>query len=824
MRKILIALIVATLTACGHGGAPLDAEFRYARSLVTREQYDLAMRKAEDDLHRAERSGSDADRWRFRVLMAEILIAKRRERQALSRLNEYGEPPAGMEWAEVRAQLLLLRVRACISQAPSKCGDLLERATAAARSAGSEDLSAEAEFRQGRLLLRQSRFEQARNAFRHVADVAGRTGNTYQEAGARFNIGDALATERRYDEAIPWLEGAITLFTRVGANESVARAHGNLGYCYFRLGDYENTRIHYEIAQDWFSRSGNRESQQIWIGNAGNVEYEAGDYAAAAAAYKRALEIARQVPSPVWIGRWLNNLATASIDMGKWDAAEAYNNEALEIKRRSHDTGDEPTSLVNAARIEEGRGNIDRARELFDSALNMQADDPSVPLDCHTGLARLYVREGRTRDANAEFRDTVAAIETRRATLLKDEYKLSYLGSLIQFYRQYVDFLVDIHQPERALEIVESSRSRVLAERSGRGAAMEEYSTADYRRLAGRRHSVLLEYWLGTERSFLWVVTPDRTTLHILPAKAGIRTLIENYRAVIAAGRNPLEVAGDTGRRLYEILVAPAVADADGNSKFVIIPDEDLYSLDLESLPLAGDNHRFWIEQATVAIAPSLNFLAVHHHSRGPRVGSGLLVIGDPSNASPQYPRLEYAGQEMESIAASMGGTHNTVLRGDAARPASYFGAYPENFGFIHFAAHATANPRSPLDSAIILSGREGQSRLLARDVMTVPISAELVTISACRSASGRTYAGEGQVGFAWAFLRAGARNVIAGLWDVGDRSTAQLMSSLYRHVNEGEDVPESLRAAKLELLHEGGAYVKPFYWAPFQLYMGDIY
>ncbi len=824
MKRLVVVSIVATLAACGRGVTAPDADLQYVRSLVTSERYDLALREAEDGLHRAERNGADADRWRFRVLVAEILIGKRREGEALSRLNGYGEPPAGMEWAEIRAQLLLLRVRACIAREPSKCADLLARATVAARNSGSQTLSAEAELRRGRLLLRQSRFEQARIAFRHVADVAARTGDTYQEASAALNIGDALADERRYDEAIPWLERAIALFTRVGAAESVARAHGNLGYCYFRLGDYENTLAHYEIAQDWFSRSGNRDSQQIWIGNAGNVQYEAGDYAAAEAAYKRALRIAREVPSPVWIGRWLNNLATTSIELGKWDAAEAFNNEALEIKRRSRDTGDEPTSLVNAARIEEGRGHIDRARELFNSALTMSADDPSVPLDCRTGLARLYIRQGRTREANVEFRDTVATIEERQATLLKDEYKLSYLGSLIRFYRQYVDFLVNNHQEGRALEVAESSRSRVLDERNGHGAIVEKYLAADYRQLARRTHSTLLEYWLGPGRSFLWVITPDRITLHILPSEAAIRTLVENYRAVIAGGRNPLEVADDTGERLYNVLVAPAVADAGGNGRFVIVPDEDLYSLNIESLPLAGDNHRFWIERATVAIAPSLNFLAAHRKAPGPRAKSGLLAIGDPSYASPQYPRLEYAEREIESIVSDLGGTNYTVLRGDAARPASYFGAHPGKFEFIHFAAHATASPRSPLDSAIILSGPEENRRLLARDVMTVPISAELVTISACRSAGGRTYAGEGQVGFAWAFLRAGAHNVIAGLWDVGDRSTAQLMSRLYRHMNEGKDVPESLRAAKLELIHEGGAYVKPFYWAPFQLYTSGVY
>jgi CHAT domain-containing protein len=62
---------------------------------------------------------------------------------------------------------------------------------------------------------------------------------------------------------------------------------------------------------------------------------------------------------------------------------------------------------------------------------------------------------------------------------------------------------------------------------------------------------------------------------------------------------------------------------------------------------------------------------------------------------------------------------------------------------------------------------------------------------------------------------------VIAGLWDAEDRSTSQLMAGLYRQIAAGKEVTDALRAAKLALIHQGGAYAKPFYWAPFQLYVG---
>ena len=99
----------------------------------------------------------------------------------------------------------------------------------------------------------------------------------------------------------------------------------------------------------------------------------------------------------------------------------------------------------------------------------------------------------------------------------------------------------------------------------------------------------------------------------------------------------------------------------------------------------------------------------------------------------------------------------------------------PGQFSAIHFTAHAVANHKLPLDSAVLLSG----GKLYAREVMDIPLTADLVTVSACRGVGLRTYSGEGLVGFAWAFLRAGARHVIAGLWDVNDESTAALMDVL---------------------------------------------
>jgi CHAT domain-containing protein len=165
-------------------------------------------------------------------------------------------------------------------------------------------------------------------------------------------------------------------------------------------------------------------------------------------------------------------------------------------------------------------------------------------------------------------------------------------------------------------------------------------------------------------------------------------------------------------------------------------------------------------------------------------------------------------------------------LEGERATPNAYLNSHPERFSYVHFATHGTASRTRPLESAVILSQEGDTYKLYARDIVTRHLKAELVTISACYGAGTRAYSGEGLVGLSWAFLRAGAHNVIGALWEVSDTPvTPQIIDSLYRELGEGKDLASALRSAKLSLLHSANpnsVFRKPFYWASFQLYAGS--
>ncbi|HEX8984498.1 MAG TPA: CHAT domain-containing protein, partial [Bryobacteraceae bacterium] len=384
-------------------------------------------------------------------------------------------------------------------------------------------------------------------------------------------------------------------------------------------------------------------------------------------------------------------------------------------------------------------------------------------------------------------------------------------------YQDYVDFLMEHGLAARALEVAEFSRARLLAQKLGIGQTIERPVPAARLRAASReQNAALVSFWLAPRRSFLWIVTSARIHSFSLPPSGEIEPLVASFQAAVQSLRDPLATANPAGLRLSEILLDPIRKTLPPGSRIVLAPDGALHEINLESLPVAGARPHYWLEDAAVAVAPSLAVLAPPPASQAAETRS-LLLIGNSLPPDRSLPRLPAVEKELASIRGRLTGWRQSVFNGSTARPSAYREAGPGRFDLIHFSAHAAANRQDPLESAVILSPDAGGYKLYAREVVALPLAARLVTISACRGAGSRLYSGEGLVGFAWAFLQAGAKNVIAGLWEVSDSSTAALMDTLYARLAAGQPPALALREAKLSLLRSGSAWSKPFYWAPFE-------
>ena len=268
--------------------------------------------------------------------------------------------------------------------------------------------------------------------------------------------------------------------------------------------------------------------------------------------------------------------------------------------------------------------------------------------------------------------------------------------------------------------------------------------------------------------------------------------------------------------------MAPAAYLLTKDAKVFIIPDGSLNMLNFETLPVPDPTQHYWIEDVTLSDASSLRMLGASRAANKP-IGS-ILLLGNAVAPNPDYPELRKAAAEMEIVEKHFLPAQQQVFAREQATPTAYLDNKPEQFSYIHFVAHGTASRMSPLDSAIVLSkanAADDSFKLYARDIIHHPLRADLVTISTCYGAGARAYSGEGLVGLSWAFLRAGAHNVIGALWEVSDVSTPHLMDELYIALKKGKSPDSALRAAKLSLLR-GSAFHNPFYWAPFQLYTGS--
>jgi CHAT domain-containing protein/tetratricopeptide (TPR) repeat protein len=821
MRLVIASLLLLGASSCAkHGEADYQKLLDASTLAMRRGALDAAQVLAEQGVTLTGVQPDSEWAWRFTLQLAEVRIRKHELAEARGVLRS--APPAGAAFDLARARREFLQGYELLLEGKRReAADAIERARRLApESAAADDLRLDIQVLDGVTALQLGQRERGESQLNDVLRAALRRNDRYHQAVALLDLGYSQLVQKRYDAALSWLEQVLAL-TDLSDLTIYADALNNAGFCYSSLGQFERA-VTAQLRAVKLHEGGARREYEQALGQLGVTYILRDDVRTSLPYLERALAVSTEAGLREDAALWAGNLSSAHIDLGDWDHAERFNDEGKRLKE-----GNPVSALayntLNSAHIAEGRGALAEAGRLFDRALSDSASDPSVQWSAHEGLARVALASGRTVDATRHFEVALQTIEKTRSDLMKTEYKLSYLTRLISFYRAYVDALVDQRRIERALEIADSSRGRVLAERQG-VSSPARLRPGSLRRLAAESGTVFLSYWLAPARSYLWVVTPARVQLFTLPPAKDIESLVRQHQATIDnVLSDPLTSANTPGDRLFELLVQPALSSIPRGSRMLIVPDASLYALNFETLPVGhlqtSAGPHYLIEDFEIAVAPSLAMLSARPPPAAAAAARSLLLIGNATARAPDYPSLKFAGAEMTSVARHFPAERVTSYQGERAVPAAYRAARPDQFSYVHFTAHATANLDSPLDSAVILSGPDTAFKLYARDVAALPLHAELVTVSACRSAGERTYSGEGLVGFAWAFLRGGARRVVAGLWDVDDRSTAELMDNLYAGLAAGEPAGKALRAAKLTLLHRGGPTDKPYYWAPFELF-----
>jgi CHAT domain-containing protein len=819
-RAVGACAAVLFLVVCGACGPSSRSVYRNAESLRRGDRLEEAVQLADRGLTVAH--GSPEWFHRFRILRAELLVMEGQPKQALALLDSPVAIPVP-DQPELKGEYLYVRGYALAQLGRNaEARPLLEKARDIAAASHLDTLQSTVLVRLGTVLFFLGEPVKAEESYTSALAKANAVRDSYLQARAQESLGYLALRSFRNDECATWNGLALHTYQTLGAEIRIASVSDNLGWCDYRLGNGVEAQVLFTTAQKLFIKHKQWRELGINLNLNGAAAIARGDYSAARSYYEQVIDLATKNGDLQTVADGRTNLATTLVLLGDIDAAEAANNQALSIAedKVSHET--RLRMQLNSGRIEAARGHLEKAEAICRGVADSGIRQPKLLIDAEVLLAQLLDREGRPRDAETELRRALTYLDDSRAALLRDESKVSYTASLMQTFREYVNLLCRQNRPRDALEIAESSRARLLFERSN----SEEKTAAKadaFQELARKTGKVFLFYWIAPGESRLWAVTAAGISPFVLPADTEIRSRVESYSRFIENFGDPLSAA-NPGRELFATLLGPVQNLIPQDSHVVIVPDGPLFDINFESLPVPGGRPHYWLEDVSISVAPSLSLLLRPSSPRpddaGHTPGPRLLLIGDAlSSGQPEFPRLANARREMERIRTDFPPGASVLRTGSEATPQSYAAAGPANFSIIHFAAHATANLASPLDSAVILSPSQGNYKLYAREIRNQRINADLVTISACSSAGPRMYGGEGLVGFVWAFLSAGARNVVAGLWEADDRSTAQLMDIMYRELQHGAPPAEALRSAKRALAASTNSFRKPYYWAPFELF-----
>jgi CHAT domain-containing protein/Tfp pilus assembly protein PilF len=739
--------------------------------------------------------------------------------------------------------------------------------------------------------------DQALALFRAVGD-RGWEARTLNNLGWLYRQLGELRRARLY------FEQSLALRRELGDRRGEATTLTNLASLEKELGNLEEALDGHGLALAIARDVGDRRAEALALVLLGEARVAAGEAARGLEALARAVDLYRELGDRRGTAQALQTAATVQAGLGVSREALAGFTEALELQRAVEDRPGQTVTLASLAGLErrlglldEAAGHLQQALEIVES-LRSEVASPDLrasflaarrrafelAIDVHMELERREPGRGHAEKAlavseRARARSLLELLQEARADLrrgvepelrereralrlrlrAKANRRIELLsGSPSQTQKDEAER--DLQELLAELDAVESEIRR----RSPRYAALTQPSPlgADGIRALLDPGTLLLQYALGEDRSFLWAVTPESVKAFELPPRSAIeeaaRRVYEDLRTLSAGAAGAEELS--RRRDLARLLLGPVAASL-GERRLVLVTDGALQYLPFAALPEPGATtgaERLLIERHEILDLPSASVLAIQRREGANRTPAprAVAVLADPvfdagdprvriadaaeppamaagrepersaTAAPPSLPRLPGSRREAEVIAGLLPADQVLVTLDFDARRATLLAADLTPYRIVHFATHGVIDDTTPELSGLVLSRVDGAGRplegfLSLGEIYNLELRAELVVLSGCETALGREIRGEGLVGLTQGFFHAGAERVAASLWRVQDRATAELMERFYRAMlRDGLSPAAALRSAQLSLLRER-RWRDPYHWAPFVL-QGD--
>ena len=666
---------------------------------------------------------------------------------------------------------------------------------------------------EGDIAVSMNMLSDAERHYARAERLFAEAGNGWGQAEAWQGQGLLLLERDEAARADDLLAGAARAQEAAGDPRSAALTRTHLAEARARLGDREEARALLRLAEHELSALGDRVGQAWALSRMADLERDVGLPRAADSLYAAGLSILADLPAPdvrwrLHFGRALVARSGGALDV----AADRFATAVAEIEdvagslvlpeRRSAYRVDKLDAYAELALTEHMRGRADRA---FDASERLRAREAIEWLR----LGRL----ARPAGVEGELLEREHDLRVRMGELVREAEPLE--PGMFSF--RGPDPITPSDPAREALARARASYAELLLdirERTPRLAEVVSPAPTSWRDVAGRLASegALIEYLLGDSSSVAFVVTPDTVAaIELGVTRRDVARLVEFARATLSRESGSVDEPWRAAlRRLHRHLILPLEESGllAGTSKLVVVPHLELHYLPFAAL--VDDDDHFLVERYSIAFAPSASVWAILA-DRGPSQGRGTLALAPRTDALPGSRR------EVATIARLGNDRGSTLLGADASE--DHFRRVAAGHRVLHLATYGVLNKHNPLFSFVDLAPGGGHDgRLEVHEIFELELSADLVVLSACNTALGSgaladVPAGDDWVGLTRMFLHAGARRVVATLWAVEDRTTADLMERFYRERSEGVDDTDALAAAQRHLLGDPET-AHPFHWA----------
>ena len=687
----------------------------------------------------------------------------------------------------------------------------------------------------GLVYRRQGRLEQALAYAQKSLDILVAIDDKFGIANLQNNIGVIYKAQGLYDQGLDWFQKACANYEALKATPGMARSLNNIGDTYRLQGHLNEALVPLQKSLELREQGKDRGAVTLSLNNLASLYEAQGKYAEMLEVSRRSAKISDDLYSreEVWTAQ--DNMGRALVALGQPEEARTAYQSAI--------------ATLEELRLEVG-GNEQQQQSFLEGRLSPWLDMVDLLVS-----QRKYA-EALTFAEQSKSRVLLDALQSGRADLRKswskeeqqgeEELRLRLVGLNSQFTAEVRKDKPDAKRVGELKAAVEKARLEYedfetrlyvahpkLKVQQGEAPIIKADELAA---LLPDASSALLEYVVGDEKTYLFVVTKGADVrVYTLPIKReALAKQTEAFRQQLAARDLGFRTPAS---KLYELLIKPAASQLAGKTNLIIAPDSTLWDLPFQTL--LNSSNRFLIEDAAISYAPSLSVLREMSKRRQVEAAHAspatLLALGNPVLGAETLRRaaltlrdgkldpLPEAEQEVKALGRLYGATHSKVYVGAEARE-DRVKAEAGSAKVLHFATHGLLNNTSPMYSHLALAGggTNEDGLLEAWELMQLDLHADLAVLSACETARGRIGAGEGMVGFSWAMFIAGVPSIVVSQWKVESAGTRDLMVNFHRGLlaNARTSKSEALRQAALKVM-KNPETSHPFYWGAFVL-VGD--